>query len=49
MERYPWAKKDLDIEYHDNEWGKAIYDDNLLFEMIIYKRRSSETFVEYNK
>lgn len=33
--RCPWAKKDIDIEYHDNEWGKPVHDDNLLFQMII--------------
>lgn len=34
-ERCPWAKKDLDIVYHDNEWGKSVHDDNLLFEILI--------------
>lgn len=23
------------IDYHDNEWGKPVYDDNQLFEMLI--------------
>lgn len=35
VKRCPWATKDLDIEYHDKEWGKPVHDDNLLFEMII--------------
>ena len=35
IKRCPWAKKDIDIEYHDNEWGKPVHDDNKLFEMII--------------
>lgn len=33
--RCPWAKTDLDIKYHDDEWGKPVHDDLLLFEMII--------------
>jgi DNA-3-methyladenine glycosylase I len=33
--RCPWAKTNLDIQYHDNEWGKPVHDDLLLFEMII--------------
>ncbi|GAB6087294.1 DNA-3-methyladenine glycosylase I [Alkaliphilus crotonatoxidans] len=33
--RCPWAKTSLDIEYHDNAWGKPVHDDALLFEMLI--------------
>ena len=34
--RCPWAKEDpLLIEYHDNEWGNPVHDDNLLFEFMI--------------
>ena len=34
--RCPWATKDpLYIDYHDNEWGRPIYDDRLLFEFLI--------------
>lgn len=33
--RCPWAKSALDIEYHDNEWGKPLHDDHRLFEMLI--------------
>jgi len=34
--RCPWAKEDpLLIEYHDNEWGNPIHDDNLLFEFLV--------------
>jgi len=33
--RCPWAKSTLDIEYHDNEWGKPLHDDRKLFEMLI--------------
>lgn len=30
-----WAKGELDIIYHDNEWGKAEFDDDKLFEFLI--------------
>ena len=34
--RCPWAKEDhLLIEYHDNEWGVPVHDDNLLFEFLV--------------
>ncbi|MGB9977733.1 DNA-3-methyladenine glycosylase I [Methanobacterium sp.] len=34
--RCPWAKEDsLLIEYHDNEWGIPVHDDNLLFEFLV--------------
>lgn len=33
--RCPWAKSDLDILYHDTEWGKPLHDDHKLFEMLI--------------
>lgn len=33
--RCPWAKSALDIEYHDNEWGRPLHDDAKLFEMLI--------------
>lgn len=35
IKRCPWAKTDLDIEYHDHVWGKPVHDDLLLFEMLI--------------
>ncbi len=35
VKRCSWAKKDVDIVYHDNEWGKPVHDDNLLFEILI--------------
>lgn len=35
MRRCEWAKGELDISYHDNEWGKAIKDDRKFFEMIV--------------
>ncbi len=33
--RCEWAKDDLNIEYHDNEWGKPQHDDRILFEFLI--------------
>lgn len=37
MKRCPWAKADNPeyVKYHDEEWGKPVYDDRLLFEMLI--------------
>jgi DNA-3-methyladenine glycosylase I len=35
LSRCPWAKSDLLIEYHDNEWGVPVHDDRLLFEFLI--------------
>ena len=35
MRRCEWAKGELDIAYHDNEWGKVIKDDRKFFEMIV--------------
>ena len=34
--RCQWSEKDdLYRDYHDNEWGKPVYDDAVLFEFII--------------
>lgn len=33
--RCPWAKSDLNVQYHDTEWGVPIHDDRLLFEFLI--------------
>jgi DNA-3-methyladenine glycosylase I len=34
--RCAWCEKDdLYRDYHDNEWGKPVYDDQLLFEFLI--------------
>lgn len=33
--RCQWAKDDLNIEYHDNEWGQPQHDDRKLFEFLI--------------
>lgn len=36
MTRCSWAGQDpLYIKYHDEEWGKPVYDDDTLFEFII--------------
>lgn len=29
--RCPWAKTQLDIDYHDREWGVPLHDDRALF------------------
>jgi DNA-3-methyladenine glycosylase I len=33
--RCPWPKSELDIDYHDREWGLPCHDDRVLFEFII--------------
>ncbi len=33
--RCSWPKSDLDIEYHDTEWGVPLHDDRGLFEFLI--------------
>jgi DNA-3-methyladenine glycosylase I len=33
--RCAWAKGDLYIAYHDNEWGVPVHDDRLLFEFLV--------------
>src|SRR5579863_8644318 len=35
IERCPWAKTDLYVQYHDTEWGVPAHDDRLLFEFLI--------------
>jgi DNA-3-methyladenine glycosylase I len=35
MKRCAWPKTELDIAYHDTEWGVPVHDDRLLFEMLI--------------
>jgi DNA-3-methyladenine glycosylase I len=35
LKRCPWPKTDLDISYHDKEWGVPVHNDRLLFEMLI--------------
>ncbi|MGE9986111.1 DNA-3-methyladenine glycosylase I [Desulfovibrio sp. SGI.169] len=34
--RCPWAGNlPIYIDYHDNEWGRPVHDDNKLFEMLV--------------
>jgi DNA-3-methyladenine glycosylase I len=33
--RCDWARDDLNIAYHDSEWGVPLHDDRALFEMLI--------------
>ena len=34
MTRCAWAKRPLDAEYHDAEWGVPVHDDRTLFEYL---------------
>jgi DNA-3-methyladenine glycosylase I len=33
--RCEWARTDLSIAYHDNEWGVPVHDDRKLFEFLV--------------
>jgi DNA-3-methyladenine glycosylase I len=35
MKRCAWPKTELDIAYHDLEWGVPVHDDHRLFEFLI--------------
>jgi DNA-3-methyladenine glycosylase I len=35
MNRCTWASNDLNIPYHDTEWGVPLHDDRALFEFLI--------------
>ena len=35
LPRCPWAKRSLDIQYHDQEWGVPQHDDRALFEFLV--------------
>jgi DNA-3-methyladenine glycosylase I len=35
MTRCSWPKTELDIAYHDTEWGVPQHDDRMLFELLI--------------
>ena len=35
MERCAWPRTDLDIEYHDREWGVPVHDDRIHFEFLV--------------
>lgn len=34
MQRCAWPRTELDIEYHDHEWGVPLHDDRALFELL---------------
>ena len=34
VSRCPWPSTDLDIAYHDSEWGVPVHDDRILFEFL---------------
>ncbi len=35
MDRCGWASNELNIPYHDTEWGVPVHDDRLFFEFLI--------------
>jgi DNA-3-methyladenine glycosylase I len=35
LRRCAWAKNDLSIAYHDQEWGVPVHDDHRLFEFLV--------------
>jgi DNA-3-methyladenine glycosylase I len=35
LQRCPWARNDLAIRYHDEEWGVPVHEDRLLLEFLI--------------
>ena len=35
LPRCPWAKSDIMIRYHDEEWGVPLHDDRQLFEFLV--------------
>ena len=35
IKRCSWPRTELDIEYHDTEWGVPVHDDRRLFELLI--------------
>jgi DNA-3-methyladenine glycosylase I len=35
IQRCAWARQELDIAYHDTEWGVPVHDDRQLFEFLI--------------
>ena len=37
FKRCSWVdlNSDIYIEYHDNEWGVPVHDDDILFEMLV--------------
>src|SRR5262249_14043744 len=35
LRRCRWARGNLDVRYHDEEWGVPLHDDHRLFELLI--------------
>lgn len=35
MQRCEWARNELSIKYHDEEWGVPVHDDRVLFEFLL--------------
>jgi DNA-3-methyladenine glycosylase I len=35
LKRCSWPSSELDIDYHDKEWGVPVHDDGVLFEFLI--------------
>jgi DNA-3-methyladenine glycosylase I len=35
MKRCAWAKSELAVRYHDEEWGRPVHDDRVLFEFLV--------------
>jgi len=35
MSRCAWAKSELAVRYHDQEWGRRVHDDRVLFEFLV--------------
>ena len=35
MKRCSWPSSELDVAYHDREWGVPVHDDRVLFEFLI--------------
>ncbi|KAA0215372.1 MAG: DNA-3-methyladenine glycosylase I [Leptolyngbya sp. PLA3] len=35
MNRCAWARNELAIRYHDEEWGRPVHDDRVLFEFLV--------------
>ena len=35
IKRCTWASNELNIPYHDTEWGVPVHDDRLFFEFLI--------------
>src|ERR1051325_1878406 len=35
MNRCSWARNELAIRYHDEEWGVPVHDDRLIFEFLV--------------